>query len=195
MSSTVVWILLLLSSTLSYYAHHLVDDPATPDLERDEQHPQTPGAAGQSLAPSGFGGSIAIPLKEIQSHDINAEQVPLDTNKSSSISTNKYPRTGRIRNPFIARVANWLRWIGKFLAIANAIGVIANSIFQIAGVYDNCYCNSSVYKWGSSAFNVIRPNQGDISLARSAWIGALALGLTCCTFFVGTIYLIRDSLP
>ena len=193
MTSTAVWILLLLSSVLSYYAHHLVDDPATPDLERDEQHPQIPSTPGQSPASSGFGGSIQ--LEEIQPLGVNVEQVPLNTNEPSSTSTIRYPRTGRIRIPFIARVADWLRWIGKFFAIVNATGVITNSIFQFASVYDNCYCDSSVYKWGSSAFNVIIPNQGDIALARSAWIGALTLGLTCCTIFVGTIYLIRDSLP
>ncbi|KAF8436493.1 hypothetical protein L210DRAFT_3622432 [Boletus edulis BED1] len=118
--STTVWILLLLSSVLGYYAHHLT----------------------------------------------------------------------------IARVSDWLRWIGKSLAIVNAVGIIANSVFQYSGMYDNCYCDSSVYNWGvSSAFNVISPMQSDIDLAQSAWIGALALSLTCSTLFVGSIYLIRDSLP
>ena len=156
-TSTLVWILLLSSSVLSYYAHHLVDG----------QHPQTPSAAGENI-------------EMVERAHLNA-----GTDEPSV----------RIRTPFIARVANWLRWIGKFLAIFNAIGVVTNSIFQFVGVYDNCYCDSSVYRWGSLAFNVIMPTQGDISLAQSAWGGALALGLTCCAFFVGTIYVIRDSLP
>ena len=174
MTSTLVWFLLLLSSVFSYYAHHLVDDQTTPDSERNERHPETTSAAGQSME--------------------MGERAPL-TSEHSSTSAVEHPRTGRIRTPFIARVANWLRWIGKFLAIVNAIGVVTNSIFQFVGVYDNCYCDSSVYRWGSAAFNVIMPTQGDISLAQSAWGGALALGLTCCAFFVGTIYVIRDSLP
>ena len=137
MLSTAVWILLVSSSILGYYAHHL-DDPPIP---------------GQYI-----------------------------------------PTAGLAR--WIARFADLLRWIGKLLAIINGIGIVANSVFQYAGVYDNCYCNASLYYWGSSyAFNVISPIQSDINLARKAWIGALVLALSCCTFSVGTIYLIRDSLP
>jgi len=183
--STAVWILLVSSSVLGYYAHHLVDDLPTSDMESDGR--RTPTAA------------IAIPLQDIQPSDSDAateECSSLNTDEPASVTTLKYSHQGRIHARTIERVADWLRWIGKSLAIVNAIGIIANSIFQYAGVYDNCYCDSSVYTWGfSEAFNIISPHQSDLDLARKAWIGALALALTSCTFFVGTIYLIRDSLP
>ena len=186
MLSTAVWILLFSSSILGYYAHHLDDDLPIPDLESDGQ-----------FIPTGARGGVVIPLQNIQPPNADAaEATPLNTDEPAIITTLKYSNAGRINAQTIARVADWLRWIGKLLAIINAIGIIANSVFQYAGVYDNCYCDSSLYYWGSSyAFNVISPVQSDIALARKAWIGALALALTCCTFSVGTIYLIRDSLP
>jgi hypothetical protein len=186
MLSTAVWILLFSSSILGYYAHHLDDDLSIHDLESEGQ-----------CTPTGVGGGVAIPLQDLQPSNVDAEEdTPLHTDEPASITTLKYSNAGRIHAQTIARVADWLRWIGKLLAIINAIGIIANSVFQFAGVYDNCYCDSSIYYWGSSyAFNVVSPIQSDIGLARKAWIGALALALTCCTFSVGTIYLIRDSLP
>ena len=186
--STAVWILLVSSSVLGYYAHHL-DDPRIPDPGSDGHcTPTTSNGSGLS----GVGGHVTIPLQDIRSPNVDADD---NTDEPASITTLKYSNAGRVHTQTIARVADWLRWIGKFLAIINAIGIIANSVFQYAGVYDNCYCDSSVFYWGSYAFNVITPVQSDIDLAKRAWIGALALALTCCTFSVGTIYLIRDSLP
>ena len=191
MLSTAVWILLVSSSVLGYYAHHL-DDPPIPGSESNGQcTPTTLTGNGSGL--SGVGGHVVIPLQDIQPPDVDADD---NIDEPVSITTLKYSNAWRIHAQTITRVADWLRWIGKFLAIINGIGIIANSVFQYAGVYDNCYCDSSLYYWGSSyAFNVISPIQSDIDLARKAWIGALALALTCCTFSVGTIYLIRDSLP
>ncbi|KAF8126358.1 hypothetical protein EV363DRAFT_1434271 [Boletus edulis] len=175
--STTVWILLLLSSVLGYYAHHLEDLPI-PDLESDEQH-----TSPVSIT-SGGEGSDAIRLLQIPT--------PPNTDKP------KYSHTGwpGIHAQTIARVSDWLRWIGKSLAIVNAVGIVTNSVFQYSGLYNNCFCDSSIFNWGmSSAFNVISPMQNDIDLAKSAWFGALALGWICCTFFVGSIYMIRDSVP
>ncbi|KAF8120918.1 hypothetical protein EV363DRAFT_1187658 [Boletus edulis] len=191
--STIVWILLLLSSVLGYYAQHLVEDLPVPVLESDEQPTSPASITGHGFTFSGGGGSAAIPLYRFPSPHIGT---PLDTDESASITTIKYFHTGWRHAQTIARVSDWLRWIGKSLAIVNAVGIITNSVFQYSGIYDNCYCDSSIFKWGISyAFNVISPMQSDIDLAHSAWIGALALGLTCSAFFVGSIYLIRDSLP
>ncbi|KAF8120916.1 hypothetical protein EV363DRAFT_1406755 [Boletus edulis] len=191
--STTVWALLLLSSVLGYHAHHMVEDLPIPDLESNEQHTSPASTTGNGFA---FSGGAAIPLHRIPSPHVDEVGTPLDTDEPASITTIKYFHTGRRHAQTIARVSDWLRWIGKSLAIINAVGIIVNSVFQYSGIYDNCYCDSSVYNWGvSSAFNVISPMQSDIDLAQSAWIGALALGLTCSAFFVGSIYLIRDSLP
>ncbi|KAI9462584.1 hypothetical protein HD554DRAFT_2289157 [Boletus coccyginus] len=174
-------------AVLGYHARHLIDDLPTPDTGTETDGKRTPLV----------GGSIAIPLQDIQPPNAAAEECSSpNTDEPASVITLKHPHEGRIHTQTMEWVADWLRWIGKSLAIVNAIGIIANSIFQYSGVYDNCYCDASVFNWGTSyAFYVISPIQGDIDLARNAWIGALALALTSCAFFVGTIYLIRDSFP
>ena len=186
--STVVWILLVSSSVLGYHAYHLINGLPTPDTGMENDSEQCTPI---------IGGSVAIPMQDIQPPRAAAEECSsLDANEPANVATLKYSHVGRVHAQTMERVADWLRWIGKSLAIVNAIGIIANSVFQYAGVYDNCYCNSCVFTWGLSyAFIVISPTQSDFDLARKAWIGALALALISCTFFVGTIYLIRDSLP
>ena len=190
MLSTVVWILLLLSSVLGYYAHNLANSPPVSDVENDKQYTREARIASDSTVSSGFGRNVATPLHEIQSPNVDAEEdIPPYAHKPANAATIS------ARTLVIARVADWLRWIRKMVAIVNAIGIITGSLFQLAGVYDTCYCDSSVYTWGADAFAVFAPNQSDINLAKNAWIGALGLGLTSCTIFVGTIYLIRDSVP
>lgn len=200
-----MWFLLVSSSILGYYAHHLTDDPPTPELVESGGYrtPSIPFKPPKFTPTSsindndlGLSEGVSIPLQEIHVVHVGTEgEDNTDSDEPSSIATIKYPRAGRMPSRTMTWVANWFRWIGKSLAIINAIGIVANCVFQYAGVYDNCYCDSSVYTWGSYAFNVIDPIASDIDLARSAWIGALALALTCCTFFVGSIYLVRDALP
>ena len=192
-----MWILLVFSSILGYYAHHLANDLPIPDSESDGQRTPAAGITYNGSGLSGIGDGAAILLQDFQSPNLDTEyeEIPLSVDEPASFTTVKFSHGGRIHARTITRVADWLRWIGKFLALVNAIGIIVNSVFQYAGVYDNCFCDSSFYTWGFQAFNVISPIQDDIDLAQSAWIGALALGLSCCTFFVGTMYLIRDSLP
>ena len=171
--STVVWFLLVLSSVLGYSAYHLRDDL---DIES-----------------RGVGDIVLTNLQASSAEEeisLNADDL-----ETASIRTFKRRRTGQIHPRSIARIADWLRWIGKSIAVVNAIGIVANSFFQYSGVYDNCFCDSSVYYWGSQAFDIISPSQADIDLAKNGWIGALVLGLGSCGIFVGTIFLVRDSLP
>ncbi|KAI9573287.1 hypothetical protein HD554DRAFT_2311020 [Boletus coccyginus] len=158
-------------AVVGHYAYHLVDDLPTSDMESDGR--RTP--------------SIFNPPDS----DAAAEECSsLNTDEHASVTTLNYSHLGRIHARTIEQVADWLRWIGKSLAIVNAIGIIVNSVFQYAGVYDNCHCDSNVSTWGfSDLFNIISPIQSDLDLARKARIGALVPALTSCTFFVGTIYL------
>ncbi|KAF8547357.1 hypothetical protein OG21DRAFT_1490290 [Imleria badia] len=104
----------------------------------------------------------------------------------------KYSHAGWIHARTIARVADWLWWIGKSLATVNATEIIANLIFTYAGVYNTCYCDSNVFHWGlTHTFDLMTVTQTDIDISKSAWIGAFILGLTSCTFFV--VYLVFED--
>ena len=197
--------LLVSSSVLAYYADHLVSDQSALDLEsagkdasfRDPSKLPTsnPKASltADSFGPSDGESNIATPLREIHAPNSNGAGDGIPTNAKPDEPARSHSRWTSART--IAQVADWLRWTGKTLATINAIGLVASSLFQFAGFYTNCYCDSSVFWWGASAFNVINPSGSDIALTQKAWIGGLALALTCCSVFVGSIYLIRDSVP
>ncbi|KAG9309678.1 hypothetical protein JVU11DRAFT_10350 [Chiua virens] len=202
--STTVWISMVLSSLFGYYAHHLLNGPPTSEVESAGTRPphipfsQPKATSADSVTDDDPGlpavaDNTAIPLRDIRAPQ-NHTAVP-DPGGPASIFSNKRARATQLRARTLACLADWLRWFGKTLAILNAIGTIANSLFQYAGVYDTCFCDSSVYTWGSRAFSICAPSLSDVKLAENAWIGALALALSSCGVFVGSIYLMRDSLP
>ncbi|KIJ64196.1 hypothetical protein HYDPIDRAFT_28639 [Hydnomerulius pinastri MD-312] len=96
---------------------------------------------------------------------------------------------------FAMALSNYLRWAGKTLAALNAAFIVTISVFQYANFYDRCYCNSSVLSRGSQAYDIVVILYSDVTLARGAWIGALVLASMCSLIFVGTIFLLGDSLP
>jgi hypothetical protein len=111
---------------------------------------------------------------------------------SSILSHYTCSYTDRLMNIFSAvRLAkvlgNVLRWGGKSLAIVNALWIIATGMLQFTSVYDNCYCNSSVFWLGvDGGYDVIFPSASQVHITTVAWFGALALG---CCISVGFIFL------
>ncbi|KAH7924101.1 hypothetical protein BV22DRAFT_533278 [Leucogyrophana mollusca] len=109
------------------------------------------------------------------------------------------PRESRYHVPVAVRMAKVLaqvlRWSGKALAIVNAIGIIASSIFQFSSFYDTCYCDGSVMGRGTSGAYVLLtetslPNLGQM---KAAWIGALCLASVCAMLFIGFVNLLYDA--
>ena len=46
---------------------------------------------------------------------------------------------------FIGYLAVFTRWLGKFVAITNGLGILVSSTVQFTGVLDNCFCASTVF--------------------------------------------------
>ncbi|KAH7924105.1 hypothetical protein BV22DRAFT_1013966 [Leucogyrophana mollusca] len=108
------------------------------------------------------------------------------------------PREARYHVPVAAQTARTLstvlRWIGKTLAIINAIGLVASSVFQFSNLYDRCYCNGSVIGRGASAYILLDPSAFPyFGQMRGSWLGALALASGCAVGFIGFINLFSDS--
>jgi len=111
-----------------------------------------------------------------------------------SYYASSYP--ARLKSVRITRVlANLFRWGGKFLAIVNAICLIATGMLQFTSVYDNCYCNSSVLGLGNAGYAVIFPSDSQAHITKTAWIGALALGCSASAGFIFFMNLLTDLLP
>jgi hypothetical protein len=70
----------------------------------------------------------------------------------------------------------FLRRCGKILATFNAIWIVVSCLFQFSNLFDRCFCNSSVFGWGSArAYDVMELIRDDISHMRGAWIGGVVL--------------------
>ncbi|KAF9233589.1 hypothetical protein BU15DRAFT_53665, partial [Melanogaster broomeanus] len=114
---------------------------------------------------------------------------------SSLLAHYARPNVGTARRPKWLAMVRCLRWAGKSLAAVNAVFIVTISVFQYANVFDRCYCNSSVLGRGTDAFSIIVILGRDVAQTRAAWIGGFALASLCSFFFVGFIYLLRDSMP
>ncbi|KAG0696732.1 hypothetical protein DFH29DRAFT_1004329 [Suillus ampliporus] len=92
-------------------------------------------------------------------------------------------------------LSHWLRRMGKVLAVANSIWVVAACTFVYSSFYDTCFCNSSVVSRGKAAYTVIIETTAQAAVLKAAWIGALALACTSALVFLSLINLLLDRLP
>jgi hypothetical protein len=103
----------------------------------------------------------------------------------------KKPRFARV---FFLALSDCLRRMGKLLAVANAIGVLATCIIQYSDVYNTCICNSSKFSRGAAAYVTVNETPAQAALAKHAWIGALVLLVSSVSVFMILIFLLMDTL-
>ncbi len=94
-------------------------------------------------------------------------------------------------NCLLGPLAVVTRLVGKSLAAVNAIFLVASSIFQFTGLYDNCWCDACVPSLGREAgWVVLFASDTEIAAAsKSAWIGGVSMSvlsavLAACFFFL-----------
>jgi hypothetical protein len=92
----------------------------------------------------------------------------------------------------IARhLAVWLRRLAKPLATINTLWILTTCLFQFTNVFDRCYCNSSVFGRGESAFSTIlkdlASDSGILLPMRNAWVGGVCLAGGSAFLFVGFV--------
>jgi hypothetical protein len=90
-------------------------------------------------------------------------------------------------------LALFFRWAGKGLGLLNCGVILIASVMQFSGIYDNCYCSSSLAR--DYAFlhlmdaGVIRG-----STVYQFWIGGLSHGVTIVTICVTCLLLPRSCI-
>ncbi|KIJ95837.1 hypothetical protein K443DRAFT_108218, partial [Laccaria amethystina LaAM-08-1] len=85
-----------------------------------------------------------------------------------------------------------LRRLGKLIAAFNSLWVLVACIFQFGSVFDNCYCNSSVFWLHDHAYNVIALLPGDVASVTSAWVGGVCLAGGTAVIYVGVVNVFMD---
>jgi hypothetical protein len=174
--------LLVISSILTRYAstnQYIRDDEAI--LEGNSAIPEGDSAIpeGDSTIPEGDS-AIHEEVKTLHEEDILLEGPAI----------RHWPtRAARMTSIIFRR-------LGKLIAAINSLWVVVACIFQFASVFDNCYCNSSVFYLHDHAYNVIALLPGDVTSVKSAWVGGLFLaGGTAIIYVLFVNVLIDPPLP
>lgn len=88
----------------------------------------------------------------------------------------------------IASIAAITRWLGKFIAIMNGIGLLLSCGMQFAGVYDNCFCSSTIF--GGNPNGLVKFVEVDIrgSEVYGFWIGGIIMAFGVSGLYTFAIY-------
>ncbi|KAF9645091.1 hypothetical protein BDM02DRAFT_3120763 [Thelephora ganbajun] len=88
----------------------------------------------------------------------------------------------------IGHIATLMRWLGKLIAISNGIGILISCIMQFAGVYDNCFCSSTVF--GGSPNGLVSFIDADVrgSQVYKYWIGGVTVAFGASGLYAFAIY-------
>jgi len=89
---------------------------------------------------------------------------------------------------FIGYIAMLMRWLGKFIAIMNGFGILISCMMQFAGVYDNCFCSSTIF--GGDPNGVVWFVDEDIrgSAVYKYWIGGIIMAFGASGLYTFAIY-------
>ncbi len=91
----------------------------------------------------------------------------------------------------VCALANATRFVGKFLAVANAVILLLIAVFEFCGFFDNCWCKSCYPQYKEGGFAVLFRSDSDYqTIAKGAWIGGILLAtfvsvILCCVFYWG----------
>jgi len=87
---------------------------------------------------------------------------------------------------FVGCIAAIMRWLGKFIAITNGVGILALSVMQFTGLYDTCFCSSTVF--GGDPDGVVRFME-DITRSEvyGPWNFALGMAFAVNIFYAGLV--------
>ena len=112
---------------------------------------------------------------------------------SSIISHLARPQsTGQERssmNTVIGCIAAGTRWLGKLIAIMNGFGILLSCIIQFAGVYDNCFCSSMVFRGNSKGFISFTEEDIKRSEVYRYWIGGIIMAFWISGLYAFAIYI------
>ena len=83
-----------------------------------------------------------------------------------------------------------LKAIGCFLASINAVWLVLSSIFELAGIFDTCFCQSAYIGLRKHGWILLFKTADDLaSTAESIWVGSIAFGSAVCVISCVFIWL------
>ena len=88
----------------------------------------------------------------------------------------------------IGYIAMLTRWLGKLVAVMNGLGILISCIMQFAGVYDNCFCSSTIF--GGNPNGLVWFIEEDIrgSDVYRYWIGGIIMAFGASGLYTFAMY-------
>ena len=98
-----------------------------------------------------------------------------------------HERRSRLKTA-IGYIAALTRWSGKTIAIANGVGILLSCTMQFAGVYDNCFCSSTIF--GGNPNGLVSFIEDDVkgSEVYRYWIGGIIMAFGVSGLYTFGIY-------
>lgn len=71
--------------------------------------------------------------------------------------------------------------LGSSLAAVNAIWLILSSVFELAGIFDTCFCESAYIGLRHNGWVLLFKAAEDLAAqAQGLWVGSIAFGAAVC---------------
>ena len=89
---------------------------------------------------------------------------------------------------FIGWIAAFTRWSGKTIAIINGLAILVSCGLQFGGIYDNCFCSSTIFGGNPSGLvSFTAPNIRGSELY-TVWIGGIVMAFGVSGLYSFAIY-------
>ena len=177
-NATLAWSLLAVSSLFSHSAMLRYQNEKQKRPLAEARAAQANGAA---LYSDGTVGPVdnMIPLAPLRSSVQSPP--PSQQRRGDSVGIwNRVPVRG---------LAAVTRYFGKFLAVANAFFLVAVSLFEFTGGFDNCWCRSDTVGLNNAGWVVLFKTAHDLEQAASLqWGMGLMLSILVCLFTFGLFW-------
>jgi len=88
----------------------------------------------------------------------------------------------------IGYIAMLTRWLGKFIAIVNGFAILLSCMMQFAGLYDTCFCSSTIF--GGDPNGLVWFIEQDITRSEvyRYWIGGIIMAIGASFLYVFAMY-------
>ena len=95
----------------------------------------------------------------------------------------------------LAALAVLTRLLGKLLASANAIFLVATSIIQFTGLFDNCWCDACIPSLGKAAGWIVlfASDEQLFAACKSSWLGGVFMGIFAAGIISLWIFIVRGD--
>ena len=90
---------------------------------------------------------------------------------------------------FIGYAAMCTRWLGKTIAVINGIGILLSCVMQLGGVYDSCFCSSTILGGNPNGLVCFLGPNIKGSEVYGYWVGGTLMAFGVSALYAFAIYI------